>query len=80
MGPNPRVNIMKPELMRDVLLKPNIFQKTPSHPLVKMLVSGLVAQEGEQWAKRRKIINPVFHPEKLKVIFNAQFLNENISP
>ena len=66
--------------MRDVLLKSNIFQKTPSHPLVKLLVSGLVALEGEQWAKRRKIINPAFHPEKLKVIFNAQFSNDNILP
>ena len=64
--------------MRDVLLKSNIFQKTPSHTLVKLLVSGLVALEGEQWAKHRKIINPAFHPKKLKVIFNAQFSNENI--
>ena len=42
---------MKPELMRDVLLKPNIFQKTPSHPLVKLLVSGLAAKEPEYLSK-----------------------------
>ena len=59
-GNGRRVYFVEPELMRDVLLKSNIIQKTPSHPLVKLLVSGLVAQEGEQWAKRRKIINLVF--------------------
>uniref|UniRef100_F6I4Y3 Cytochrome P450 CYP72A219 n=1 Tax=Vitis vinifera TaxID=29760 RepID=F6I4Y3_VITVI len=75
VGPSPRVNIMEPELMRDVLLKSNIFQKTPSHPLVKLLVSGLVALEGEQWAKRRKIINPAFHPEKLKNMLSAFHLS-----
>ncbi|XP_034678010.1 cytochrome P450 CYP72A219-like [Vitis riparia] len=75
VGPSLRVNIMEPELMRDVLLKSNIFQKTPSHPLVKLLVSGLVALEGEQWAKRRKIINPAFHPEKLKNMLPAFHLS-----
>uniref|UniRef100_F6I4Y7 Cytochrome P450 CYP72A219 n=1 Tax=Vitis vinifera TaxID=29760 RepID=F6I4Y7_VITVI len=66
-GPNPMVNIMEPELIRDVLLKSNVFQKPPPHPLGKLLVSGLVTLEGERWAKRRKIINPAFHLEKLKV-------------
>ena len=74
------VNIMEPELIRDVLLKSNVFQKPPPHPLDKLLVSGLVTLEGERWAKRRKIINPAFHLEKLKVIFNAQFPNQNILP
>ena len=44
------------------------------------MVSGLVTLEGEQWAKRRKIINPAFHLEKLNVIFNARFPNQNILP
>ena len=44
------------------------------------MVSGLVTLEGEQWAKRRKIINPAFHLEKLNVIFNAQFPYQNILP
>ena len=59
---------MEPELMRDVLLKSNIIQKTPSHPLVKLLVSDIVAQEGEQWAKHRKIINPVFKQEYFTLV------------
>ena len=74
------VNIMEPELIRDILLKSNVFQKPPPHPLGKLLVSGLVTLEGERWAKRRKNINPAFHLEKLKVILNAQLPNQNILP
>ena len=71
---------MEPELIRDILLKSNVFQKPPPHPLGKLLVSGLVTLEGERWAKRRKNINPAFHLEKLKVILNAQLPNQNILP
>ncbi|XP_034679128.1 cytochrome P450 CYP72A219-like isoform X1 [Vitis riparia] len=66
MGPKPVVNIMDPELIRDVFLKYNAFRKPPPHPLGKLLATGLVTLEGEQWTKRRKIINPAFHLEKLK--------------
>ena len=75
LGPKPVVNIMEPELIRDVLLKHNVFQKPPPHPLGKLLATGIVALEGEQWTKRRKIINPAFHLEKLKVILSCLFSN-----
>ena len=68
-GPKPVVNVMEPELIRDIFSKYNTFQKPPQHPVGKLLVSGLVTLEGEQWAQRRKIINHAFHLEKLKVIF-----------
>ena len=67
-GPIPVVNIMEPELIRDVLLKHNAFGKPPPHPLGKLLASGIVGLEGSHWSERRKIINPAFHLEKLKVI------------
>ncbi|KAL6311129.1 hypothetical protein AAG906_012613 [Vitis piasezkii] len=70
-GPKPVVNIMEPELIRDVLLKHNVFKKPPPHPLSKLLATGVVALEGEQWTKRRKIINPAFHLEKLKHMVSA---------
>ena len=72
LGPKPVVNIMQPELIRDVLLKHNAFQKAPRHPLRKLLASGISSLDGEQWTKRRKIINPAFHLEKLKVIFQQE--------
>ncbi|CBI39917.3 unnamed protein product, partial [Vitis vinifera] len=71
LGPKPVVNIMQPELISDVLLKHNAFQKAPRHPLRKLLASGIASLEGEQWTKRRKIINPAFHLEKLKHMVSA---------
>ncbi|RVW59161.1 Cytochrome P450 CYP72A219 [Vitis vinifera] len=71
LGPKPVVNIMEPELIRDVLLKHNVFQKPPPHPIGKLLAAGVIALEGEQWTKRRKIINPAFHLEKLKHMVSA---------
>lgn len=67
IGPKPRVNIMNPDQIRDVFMKINEYQKA-SHPLLKLIVCGLASHEGEKWAKHRKIINPAFHQEKLKVI------------
>jgi cytochrome P450 len=66
-GPTPRVNIMNPEQLKDVLSKISNFQKIGGTPLTKLLVSGLAQYEAEKWAKHRKIINPAFHLEKLKV-------------
>jgi cytochrome P450 len=68
-GPTPRVNITDPELIKDVLNKYYDFRKPNVNPLIKLLVNGLVNLEGEQWSKHRKIINPAFHLEKLKVSF-----------
>ncbi|KAL6311131.1 hypothetical protein AAG906_012616 [Vitis piasezkii] len=42
MGPKPRVNIMEPELIRDVLSMHTVFRKPRVHALVKLLVSGLL--------------------------------------
>lgn len=66
MGWKPRVSIMDPELIKDVFTKINVFQKPRSNPLGRLLATGLVTHEGDQWVKHRKIINPAFHVEKLK--------------
>ncbi|CAK9141019.1 unnamed protein product [Ilex paraguariensis] len=57
---------MDPNMIRDVLFKYNIFQKSLSSPLTSLLVSGTAFHEGQKWAKSRKIINPAFTLEKLK--------------
>ncbi|ESR55537.1 hypothetical protein CICLE_v10024198mg, partial [Citrus x clementina] len=71
-GPTPRVNITNPDQLKEIFSKINDFPKINSNPLARILAAGLVTYEGEQWAKHRKIINPAFHQEKLKVqmIFN----------
>jgi len=45
----------------------NEFGRINMHPQLKFLVPGLVSHEGERWSKHRKIINPAFNLEKLKV-------------
>ncbi|RVW12136.1 11-oxo-beta-amyrin 30-oxidase [Vitis vinifera] len=47
MGPKPRVNIMEPELIRDVLSMHTVFRKPRVHALVKLLVSGLLFLDGD---------------------------------
>lgn len=67
MGWRPRVTFMDPELIKEVFTKINDFQKPRSNPLGRLLATGVVTYEGDQWVKHRKIINPAFHVEKLKV-------------
>ncbi|KAL1118537.1 hypothetical protein V6Z11_D01G042300 [Gossypium hirsutum] len=70
-GPRPRVNITDPEKIREILNKFNDFQKVRTNPLLNLLVSGLVNLEGDRWSRRRKIINPAFHQDKLKNMLPA---------
>ncbi|KAL5997495.1 hypothetical protein ACLOJK_008425 [Asimina triloba] len=65
-GPNPRVHIMDPELIKEVLSNKFGHYDKPKGPLRGLLLGGLVDHEGEKWAKHRRIINPAFHIEKLK--------------
>ncbi|KAL1821355.1 hypothetical protein ACET3Z_016224 [Daucus carota] len=68
LGPRPAVYITDPNLIKEALNKTSNFQKLRGgNPLFKLLASGLVSAEGETWAKHRKIMNPAFHLEKLKI-------------
>ncbi|KAL8240431.1 hypothetical protein R6Q59_013786 [Mikania micrantha] len=75
MGWNPRVTIMDPELIKDVLTKIYEFQKPRMNPFVRLVVTGVVTYEGDQWNKHRKLINPAFHVEKLKNMVPAFHLS-----
>lgn len=64
----PRLIVADPELIKVVLADKNgHFVKPPSNPLIDLLQLGVSTLEGEKWAKRRKLIIPAFHFEKLKV-------------
>ncbi|KAM7497796.1 hypothetical protein LguiA_022210 [Lonicera macranthoides] len=75
IGTIPRVYIMDPDLVREVLNNHDIFRKPNANPAVKKLANGLSTHEGEKWAKHRKIINPAFHVEKLKLMLPAFYLS-----
>ncbi|XP_057463092.1 cytochrome P450 72A397-like [Actinidia eriantha] len=74
-GPRPRVNIMDPELVKEVLSKNFNYKKSRSNPLVKFLANALANHDDKLLAKHRKIINPAFHLEKLKHMLPAFYLS-----
>jgi len=63
------VTLTDPELIKEVLNKPTDFEKINLNPQFRLLAPGLVRLDGEKWSKHRKIINPAFNLEKLKVSF-----------
>ncbi|KAD2804263.1 hypothetical protein E3N88_37640 [Mikania micrantha] len=70
-GPKPRVYIRDPELIKEILLRPNDFMKPHPEPFRDRIVRGLAVAEGHQWTKHRKIINPAFNLQNLKIMFSA---------
>ncbi|KAK3198531.1 hypothetical protein Dsin_021946 [Dipteronia sinensis] len=80
-GPIPNLTIADPKMIREIFFKNEIFQKHKTNSLVKWFVSGMVAYEGEQWFKVRKIASPAFHQHKLKDMFPSIYwsCNEMIS-
>lgn len=71
----PMVKISKPETIREALAKMQEFQKLKINHISEKLFPGVVNHEGEKWAKHRKLINPAFHVEKLKVIFSSAWFS-----
>ncbi|KAM3198381.1 hypothetical protein ACQJBY_073498 [Aegilops geniculata] len=68
-GPQARICIFDYELARQILSsKSGHFVKNDAHPTLLALVGkGLGFMEGADWVRHRRIINPVFTIDKLKV-------------
>lgn len=66
-GPSPRMIVMDPEMIKEILNKSYLYQKPQLNQLFKLFIYGLPFYEGDKWAKHRRLLNPAFHNEKLKV-------------
>ncbi|KAI7741756.1 hypothetical protein M8C21_000600 [Ambrosia artemisiifolia] len=76
MGPRPILHISDPTLIKEIFGNYEDFQKQRGgNPLTSLLAKGLVDVEGDQWVKHRKIINPAFHIEKLKLMVPAFYVS-----
>lgn len=69
-GPTPRLTISDPAVIREIfILKSDMFEKNESPPLVRKIEGdGLLSLKGEKWAHHRKVIQPTFHTENLKLM------------
>ncbi|XP_057456150.1 cytochrome P450 72A68-like [Lotus japonicus] len=76
-GPTPWVILTDPELIKNVLNKIHDFPKPDTNPILKLLATGLVTHEGEKWSRHRRIINPSFNIEKLKIMLPIFFKSCN---
>ncbi|KAK1665830.1 hypothetical protein QYE76_053989 [Lolium multiflorum] len=71
-GPIPKVTITDPHLVREVMSnKFGHIEKLKFPTLSKLLAEGVGNYEGEKWVKHRRILNPAFHVEKLKLMLPA---------
>ncbi|XP_019158872.1 PREDICTED: cytochrome P450 CYP72A219-like isoform X2 [Ipomoea nil] len=75
MGPRPKVLIRDPELIKEVLNKNYQYQKARTNPLGRKVARGVANYEKDKWAKHRRIINPAFYSEKLKLMQPAFLLS-----
>ncbi|KAK9063729.1 hypothetical protein SSX86_017601 [Deinandra increscens subsp. villosa] len=71
MGPKPLMYIRDPDLIKEILSRPDDFQKPHPDPFRDSIIGGLLVAEGHKWTKHRKIINPAFNLQNLKKMFSA---------
>ncbi|KAJ4957993.1 hypothetical protein NE237_025104 [Protea cynaroides] len=69
-GPTARVTVSDPDLIREIFaFKSEFYEKNDSHPLIRQLEGdGLLSLKGAKWAHHRKIIQPTFYMENLKLL------------
>nr|WMZ41224.1 cytochrome P450 family 72 subfamily A polypeptide 8 [Ipomoea batatas] len=69
-GTTPAVIILEPELIKEMLANYTTFHK-PNQTAMLEVAKGLFACEADRWPMNRRIINPAFNMEKLKVMVPA---------
>ncbi|KAK7344325.1 hypothetical protein VNO77_13797 [Canavalia gladiata] len=69
---DPRICIADPELAKEILSnKFGFYAKPKTRPsIIAMIGDGLVLINGLEWVKRRRILNPAFSMDKLKIMIS----------
>ncbi|XP_054817102.1 cytochrome P450 72A397-like [Prosopis cineraria] len=67
-GPTPKLILMNPEQIKELLNRNYEFTKRHMNPIIKYIGSGVGTYDGDKWTKHRKIINPAFHLDRLKTM------------
>ncbi|KAL8129082.1 hypothetical protein V2J09_018237 [Rumex salicifolius] len=70
LGTIPMVVVSEAELAKEVLSRRIEFPKLYFRSAV-LIAPGVASYEGQKWAKHRKLVNPAFHLEKLKLMVPA---------
>jgi len=75
-GAQPRICLLDYESVRQVLFnKSGHFFKNDAHPtILALLGKGLILVEGTDWVRHRRVVNPAFAMDKLKVIIMGNLL------
>jgi len=65
-----RITITDPDLIKEVLTKIHVFEKSQMFTRFarEVVGKGVITTDGEEWALHRRIVNPSFHQEKLKMM------------
>ncbi|HLP52694.1 MAG TPA: cytochrome P450 [Chitinophagales bacterium] len=67
VGPYHYVNLSDPDYIERVFLNPDIYIKGRDNKNLRFLLgNGLVTSEGEFWLKQRRLIQPMFHKQRLQ--------------
>lgn len=69
-GLQPRICILDYELVKQILVnKYGHFVKNDTHPTILAIIGkGLILVEGTNWVRHRRVVNPAFAMDKLKVM------------
>ncbi|KAF2324984.1 hypothetical protein GH714_022082 [Hevea brasiliensis] len=69
-GTQPRITITNPELAKQILSnKFGFYEKPKSRPSIRYLTGyGLILVQGLDWVRHRRVLNPAFSIDKLKIM------------
>jgi cytochrome P450 len=81
-GDQLRIFISDPQLVKEVLLNElgNYYRPEGSilHKIIPLVGRGLANLNGEEWVVHRRILDPAFHVETLKVCKSKLFLKNKL--